>query len=1095
MEIRGGAVPGRHRVATAASVRRRLRRWLGLGLLLLAVTVTVTAAAQGGGQEQPVDRGQAAGAAGTLGKYQGMVVRGIRFEGVVLDAVVIENLRRLVEQPTGEPLVAAKVRQSLLALYATGQFSDLRVEAEAVGPNEVELAFVARANYFIGDVTVTGLPRRPTGTQLVNAAKLHLGELFTDEKLGEAVHNINALLEDNGYYQARVRQSIQFFPSTQQVDVRLVVEAGQRARIGTVTVKGDSGYTAEQVKRLAGFLPGRGVTADGVRRGLRRLRSHYLNHHRLEAQVAISERVYQPETNTLNYGLTIQQGPVVEIEATGAHLSRSRLRKLVPVFEEGAVDEDLLNEGTRNLLNYFQTQGHFDAQVAWEREPDSSESRTHVLYRINEGIRHRLVAVRFQGNHYFDTGALRERMRVHPATGLMTTGQYSEAMLDRDMAAIQALYRANGFLQVAVRRVITDDYQGVKGQIAIQIEVEEGPQARVAALRLVGNRTFSEAILKELMSALPGQPFSEAKLASDREAVMNFYFNRGFPDVQFDATVTAVEGQPERRDVTVKITEGEQFFVDRILVSGLRYTRPFIVSREFQIRSGDPLNQAGMLDTQRRLYDLGIFNEVDTAVQNPDGKMKDKNLLFQVREARRWTINYGAGFQVQSGQPANLGQVNTAPAPGAYVPPGTTPPTGGVPVGTNVQGGTGISPDVLFEVTRLNFRGRDETVSLKTRYGSLQRRALLSYDAPRIWNQPNLRLTFSGFYDQSKDVRTFASERVQGAAQIEQVLTRRGDGQPVSTLLWRYDFRRVKVDPSSLAISPELVPLLSKPVLVGMPALAYARDLRDDPLNPRKGSYTTLDIGVSAKALGSASVNASQQVLDQQTTATAANYYRALAQNSTYHQFWHGWVFARSSRVGVEEKFGSHASLLAIPLPERFFSGGAVSQRGFALNQAGPRDLTTGFPIGGNALLLNNLELRMPSPMLPWVGNNLSFVLFHDSGNVFNSFNEMTHSLFRWYQPHRADCSSPVSYKQCRFDYMSQAAGLGVRYQTPVGPVRVDLSYNPNPAAFPYFVQCPATRPANQTGICAAPTPPSALFFLNSTLRHFNFFFSIGQTF
>ena len=78
---------------------------------------------------------------------------------------------------------------------------------------------------------------------------------------------------------------------------------------------------------------------------------------------------------------------------------------------------------------------------------------------------------------------------------------------------------------------------------------------------------------------------------------------------------------------------------------------------------------------------------------------------------------------------------------------------------------------------------------------------------------------------------------------------------------------------------------------------------------------------------------------------------------------------------------------------------------------------------------------------------------------------------------------------------MSQAAGLGVRYRTPVGPVRVDLSYNPNPATFPYFVQCPATRPANQSGVCAPPTPTSQLYFLNSTLRHFNFFFSIGQTF
>jgi outer membrane protein assembly factor BamA len=417
-------------------------------------------------------------------------------------------------------------------------------------------------------------------------------------------------------------------------------------------------------------------------------------------------------------------------------------------------------------------------------------------------------------------------------------------------------------------------------------------------------------------------------------------------------------------------------------------------------------------------------------------------------------------------------------------------------VGTDVQGGTGISPDVLFDVTRINFRGRNESLSLKTRYGSLQKRALLSYDAPRLWDNPDLRLTFSGFYDQSKDVRTFSSEQLQGAAQIEQVLTRRGDGQPVTSLMWRYDYRRVKIDPNSLAIGPELVPLFSKPVLVGMPSMTYVRDRRDDVLDPHKGSHTTVEFGVSAKAFGSASVSQTQEVLQGSTvlTATAANYTRFLGQNSTYHRLSRGIIFARSTRLGLEHKFGDNASTLAIPLPERFFTGGAVSHRGFALNQAGPRDPTTGFPIGGTALFINSMELRLPPPMLPLVGTNLSFVLFHDSGNVFNSGDEMLHSLFRWYQPNRADCSSPVNYTKCRYDYTEQALGLGIRYRTPVGPVRVDLSYNPEPTAFPFFVQCPATRPANQQAPCST-LAPSALVFQNAALRHFNFFFSIGQTF
>jgi outer membrane protein assembly factor BamA len=179
-----------------------------------------------------------------------------------------------------------------------------------------------------------------------------------------------------------------------------------------------------------------------------------------------------------------------------------------------------------------------------------------------------------------------------------------------------------------------------------------------------------------------------------------------------------------------------------------------------------------------------------------------------------------------------------------------------------------------------------------------------------------------------------------------------------------------------------------------------------------------------------------------------------------------------------------------VPLPERFFSGGVISNRGFALNQAGPRDLITGFPVGGNAVFVNSIELRLPPPTLPIVGNNLSFVLFNDSGNVFQNATTMGHSLFRWYQPNRKACSDEKQHEQCRFDYMSTAMGTGIRYKTPIGPARVDFSYNLNPSSFPYYVQCPGTS----TKPCGV-IPPGTTVFQHGTLRHFNFFFSIGQTF
>jgi outer membrane protein assembly factor BamA len=477
--------------------------------------------------------------------------------------------------------------------------------------------------------------------------------------------------------------------------------------------------------------------------------------------------------------------------------------------------------------------------------------------------------------------------------------------------------------------------------------------------------------------------------------------------------------------------------VDKVLYSGLHYTKGFVVQREMKIQPNGPLSQQQMLDSQRRLYDLGIFNEVNMAVQNPEGDATHKNVSFQVSEAKRYTFNYGVGLEVQTGQPAGT---------------------------TNPQGKTGVSPRVSFDITRLNFRGRDHTVTLKTRFGNLEKLGLIGYDAPRWFDFEHVSLNLTAFYEQTNDVRTFTAKRLEGSAEIKQEIDR------ATTLLYRLIYRRVST--SSLVIDPNLVPLFSQPVRVGMPDFSYLRDTRDNPIESRKGSFTSFDIGVAAGAFGS-----------------EPSFTRLAAQNSTYYQFHkRRWVFARSTRIGIEEPFGSTSAAIAapgpgapppasfIPLPERFLAGGSTTHRGFGINQAGPRDLTTGFPLGGEALFINNLEVRTPPLPFPWVGNNLSAVLFHDMGNVFTTPIEMVHNLFRYTQQDRSACLSPTT-TVCNFDYVSHAVGAGIRYRTPVGPVSLDVGYNLNPPAFPITAPTDGTQPRADV------------------LRRFNIFFNIGQTF
>ena len=196
-----------------------------------------------------------------------------------------------------------------------------------------------------------------------------------------------------------------------------------------------------------------------------------------------------------------------------------------------------------------------------------------------------------------------------------------------------------------------------------------------------------------------------------------------------------------------------------------------------------------------------------------------------------------------------------------------------------------------------------------------------------------------------------------------------------------------------------------------------------------------------------------------------------MARNATYHRVNQFVTFARSFNFGMIQGLGEATE---IPLPERFFSGGSFSHRGFPNNQAGPRDDVTGFPLGGNALLMNSLELRFPL-----IGDNLGGVLFHDAGNVYSSFKAIS-----------------IRYSQKQnprdFDYMAQAIGLGFRYRTPIGPLRVDFGYSPNAARFSGFA---GTR--DQLLLCAGPstvdpTRPRCAS-VPQRINPFQFHFSLGH--
>jgi outer membrane protein insertion porin family len=952
-------------------------------------------------------------------------VRIVDQSGEVLD----ENAGGLPLRPS-QPFTLEAERESLRQLYRTGRYADI-VAQVMNDAGSLRLDFVVRRNFFISAVHVNGLHEPPSDSVAVASMRLGLGEPFRESDMAAALDRLKSALEDEGLYQAKLTYRLVPHPQTQQMDIIVDVVQGERARVGAINLINQSPFSEGEIRDHLKLKAKTRVTSEALERSVQSGRKWLIGRGYLGARVSVVRGTYEPDTNRVTLQASVFAQLKVRVQVMGAKISEGTLRSLLPIYEEGAVDEDLLQEGRRNLRDYLERQGYFDAEVNYTTEEDPAEGQqgsTEVItYRVELGSRHRFVGVAFSGNHYFPDDLLRSRVRIQPAA-FASPGRFSSGQLASDAASLTELYQSNGFGQVKVSGDLMNDYKGHNGDLFVTFRIQEGLQTRVAKLTLEGNRALNNDQLSGVIGSTAGQPYSDLNVAGDRDNVLALYYDQGFPNAQFHATVdnlSAQEGQGPRVNLTYQIEEGQQIRVAQVLVGGYEHTHPSVIVREIQLHSGGPLSESAVVETQRRLYNLGIFSRVAIAPQNPQGSDTTKTIDVLVDEARRYTIGYGLGLEAQ-----RLGTASGGP----------------------VAQPLNFSPRGTFEFTKLNLTGRADSLSAKVRASTLQGRALLTYSSSNHFLLPTLSFQLTGTYVKARDVQTFTSTREEGSAQLtdrHSILT---------TLLYRYVYRRVQA--TDLQVAPEQIPLFNQPTQVSFFSFTWVRDRRDNAADPARGSFNTFDVDLASTRIGS-----------------AASFVRATYQNSTYTRLGSRLVFARSARMGTEKPFaGSTES--DIPLPERFFAGGGTTLRGFGLNQAGPRDPVTGFPVGGLGMLIFNQQLQFPM-RLPLIGSRASGGIFYDAGNVYSSFSHIT---FRSSPPQPTlDASQTACLANCtnELNYFSHTVGFEIRYHTPVGPVSIDLAYQLNPANF--------VIPVN-TG-----TPSGPLTV--SRLPAFQFFVNLGSTF
>src|SRR5438876_3898605 len=734
------------------------------------------------------------GSAASIAKEEPKIVA-IRI--VKEDGEVLYNTSPGIAVETGKPLDRGKVAESLRALYRTGDYSDLRavLTPEADG---ARLDFVVRENLFFNQVRIEGLSAPPSEASAAAAMQIALGQMYRRRTVDEALERLQETLREEGLYQAKVSAETVPHPETHQMDIIVHVKSGPRARVGNIQMKNETEYRDADILSRLKMKAGSEITSARLQRGTDRIRKYLVKKGHLSGRAAVRREDYNAAKNMIPLELDVTEGPRVQITLTGASFSQGELKKLIPVYQEGAVDADLLEEGKRNIRERLERQGYFDADVNYTTETHEAKTTRGgargteeiITYKVERGDRHKLVGIEITGNKYFDTELLRSRLQIFGGA-FASAGSFSRKLVDSDAQSMRDLYQANGFLDARVEGQVADNYKGKEGDVFIRFAVQEGKQTRVASLSIEGIHAIKEEELLGVIGSTPGQPYSDFGVTTDRDNILALYFNEGFPEASFSATADRVSAAPaeqktgvgegnvstkenkEQKEKETKsqieqaeavrlvyhIQEGPQTLVRRILVGGYRHTRPGVIHREVHIKVKEPLREGDVVESQRRLYNLGVFNRVTIEPQNANGTNPEKDIVVLVEEAKRYTLAYGGGFEVQ-----RLAS--------------TTSPTG-----AQIE----AAPRGILEVSKLNLTGRGDSLSFKLRGSTLQGRALLGYSAPNTFANPHFSFQATAFAEKTRDINTFTEDRYEGSVQLTEQVT------PLTTVLYRYAFRKVQV--------------------------------------------------------------------------------------------------------------------------------------------------------------------------------------------------------------------------------------------------------------------------------------------------------------
>jgi outer membrane protein assembly factor BamA len=917
-------------------------------------------------------------------------------------------LMELVQTRVGEPLTISAVRETLTHLFGLGRFQDVRVLA-AREERGVALTYELvprRAVERLAFQGALGLSEDRLRTTIVD----RFGTAPAAGRAAEMTEVLNGLYRDHGYQQARVQARLDAAGAADRSTLVFDIQSGPRAVVRRVDIEGRPLLARPTLLDRLNVEPGSPYARPEILAGITRVITDLRERGYYEARVD-HQVTFAADGRAADVVVVVEPGPYFQVVFEGDPIPSRQRTDLVPVQREGSVDEDLLEDSERAIEAYLFGEGYRDATANVTRTGDEREQR--IVIAIDRGRRYLVSDIRFDGHVAISSDEIEELVDIEQGVPFVRSALESAA------GRVADEYRRRGFAAAGVKADATPAPTAAGDiPVSVRVSVAEGVRTIVGDIVFTGNQTLSREVLQSALTLRSGEPYYAPRLGTDLDAVVLQYLNRGYQTASADARVDFTEDR-SRANVTFAIVEGPQVFVDHILIVGNIRTRPETIQRELAVRSGQPLSFADVVESQRRLSALGLFRRVRITELTHPGAATRRDLLVTVEEAPLTTIGYGVGLE------------------GGKRLRRTEEEEGAVEVFE-------FAPRGFFEVGRRNLWGKNRSVNLFTRVSFRPRETVPAEPSPDDPAPAEPETTYG--FNEYRVLGTFREPRVFGTAAdavitgyFEQAIrssfnfARRGVraevgrrlGRTLSVAGW-YAFDRTRLFDEQInpADRPDIDRLFPR-VRISSFSMSVLNDTRDDALDPVRGGLVGVDGELAARAIGS-------EVGFAKTFLQGFLYRRVPGTERV--------VFAGGARLGLATGFPRDVEqtdengdpvldengnpiveeVRDLPASERFFAGGDSTVRGFALDRLGRPDTfdSDGFPTGGHALVILNAELRVP------VWRDLGAVAFVDSGNVFAIVDDLS------------------------LGHVRGAAGFGIRYKSPIGPLRVDLGFKFNRERF-----------------------------------------------